>query len=276
MAPTLYVVGIPLGNFDDATLRALRVLGEASLVVAGGVTQAHEFLAHHQLDRPLLTGSAIDPALDVLGCQDVALLCDGGSVGLSPAGRRLLRTAREREVPVQAVPGPSFPFTTLIASGLPADSFVYLGDLPSTANERQALLALVRHETRTLLARALGLDLAGVLADLSETMRDRTLVPVPRQLPSEAGGARWRSPWRCCSPRPQQAGTSWLFLAGQGKTLDGSRTSSKPGSEDCLQQGLRTKEISQQLAASSGWDPREIYRLVVRARRSGTNGVHGQ
>ena len=137
---TLYIVGLPAGAPDGITLRAKRTLNEVALVLYD-TGQAQRWAERQGLSLPpTATGGAALAALETL---DVAVLCHGQSLTPSVPALALIRAAIEYGFPVRSVPGPALPVTALVLSGLPADSFVYLGELPLGAEDRRRLLSLV-------------------------------------------------------------------------------------------------------------------------------------
>lgn len=142
-AGTLYVVGTPIGNLEDITLRALRVLKEVGLVACEDTRRTRGLLSHFDIHVPVTSyfehnkvskGAAI---LKTLGeGQSVALVTDAGTPGISDPGFLLVRAAREAGIPVVPIPGPSAVATALSAAGEPADRFVFDGFLPVKPGRR--------------------------------------------------------------------------------------------------------------------------------------------
>jgi 16S rRNA (cytidine1402-2'-O)-methyltransferase len=271
---TLYVIGIPFDDADDITLRARRVLGEVAFVAGDGTSIEH-LLACHKPDLPheVLSVPAprdtINRILDKLEGSDAAVLCEGAYVGLSGPSQALICAAIERGYPVVPVPGPSFPLTALVVSGLPADSFVYLGQLPQQPAARHSLLASVAAARRTLVALELPDRLPMTLTDLEAVLGDRPLVVVA---PSEGGeSAVWRGTTTNLSEFPKyQAieGPCCLVIEGmRGKVAPWDEGRLRAEIQIRLNQGLGAKETSQALATESGWPRREIYRLAADADR---------
>jgi len=273
---TLYVVSAPAGDPDDLTRRALRILEQVELIVAGDEGGARQLLGHYAIATPLVPAAA-GAHLEALAAGDVALLCSGISPAPSASDCDLIRGALDGGYPVVPVPGPSLPITALVVSGLPADSFFYLGELPQEPAGRRELLATIRAEHRSIVALAPRALLPAALADLYSTLGDRPLAVVA----SLARGAElvWRG-------RVGEAGGELAGMAWPGPCvliLGGAPEETGRWDEDrvCLEiqnlqgAGLRAKEISRQLAASSGWSGREIYRLTI-GLASGDRTVGGE
>ena len=261
---TLYVVAAPAGDPGDLTRRALRILETVPLVVADDQGSAQELLDHHgvaAIASPVL-GSG---HLDTLADGDVAYLFPGLSLSVSDAGQRLVRRALDGGYPVVPVPGPSLPITALVLSGLPADSFVYLSELPRDPVARGELLTATSFEPCTILAQVPHVLLPAALADLHSTFGDRPLVLVA----TSATGAQviWRGRLEqnaAASDLVTSPGILVLVIGGApvgaGRWDEGRL---KAGIEDLLADGLGAKQISQQLATVSDWPRREVYRLAV-------------
>jgi 16S rRNA (cytidine1402-2'-O)-methyltransferase len=184
---TLYLVGTPIGNLEDISLRALRVLREVPLIAAEDTRVTGRLLAHHQIETALVSYhehsklSKLESLLAHLQSADLALVSDAGMPGLSDPGYELIRAAIEQGVPVVPVPGPSALINALVVSGLPTDGFVYLGFLPRRAAARRQLLAEVRDEKRTLIAFEAPHRLVDTLKDIECTLGERPLA-VAREL----------------------------------------------------------------------------------------------
>jgi 16S rRNA (cytidine1402-2'-O)-methyltransferase len=154
----LYVVATPIGNLEDVTLRALRVLGEVSLVAAEDTRTAGVFLRHHGLHPKLISYTdhnkrrRIPQILDALAQGDVALVTDAGTPAISDPGLDLVAAAREAGHEVLAVPGPSAPVAALSVAGLGGTAFRFAGFLPRTDGDLRRLLADAGGRRETLVA----------------------------------------------------------------------------------------------------------------------------
>ena len=180
--PVLYVVGTPIGNLEDISARALRVLREVSLIAAEDTRTTRKLLARHGIDTPLVSFHEHSPPsktaalLEALEAGDVALVSDAGTPAVSDPGAVLVAAAAERGVPVVSVPGPSAVTAALGVSGFPADRFTFLGFLPRRQRDRRALLQSVARQERTVVALEAPHRLRASLADIAATLGDRRLV----------------------------------------------------------------------------------------------------
>jgi 16S rRNA (cytidine1402-2'-O)-methyltransferase len=184
---TLYIVPTPIGNLEDITLRALRVLREVALIAAEDTRTTVNLLRHYQIKTPLTSYheynklSKLDVILTALQTGDVALVSDAGTPGLSDPGYELIQAVIERGFPIVPLPGSTALIPALVSSGLPTDSFIYLGFLPRKAGARRALLESVRHGQHTLALYEAPHRLLETLADLYAVLGNRQ-VAVAREL----------------------------------------------------------------------------------------------
>ena len=152
---TLVVIPTPIGNLEDITLRALRFLREADLVACEDTRRTGSLLAHHGIKNHLLAYHEHNEErlaaelTERARTQRVALVSDAGTPLVSDPGYRLVSACIEAGVGVEVLPGPSAPITALVASGLPADTVVFLGFLPRRGKERADLLARISKERST-------------------------------------------------------------------------------------------------------------------------------
>lgn len=176
---TLYLVSTPIGNLEDLTLRALRVLREASLIAVENPRTAQRLLARYQIGAPVISYhehnklAQVDELLTALVNGDVALIADSGTPGMSAPGFELVSACIAAGFAVVPVPGPSAPVAALVASGLPTDQFTYLGDLPRRGAERRALLTSLAEAPQTLICFEAPHRLVDALADMLAILGDR-------------------------------------------------------------------------------------------------------
>ncbi len=179
--PTLYIVPTPIGNLEDATLRALRVLAEVSLIAAEDTRVTRKLLARYEIDTPMESFHAhsgrarLERLLDRLADEDIALVSDAGTPTISDPGRELAAGAAERGHAVVALPGASALTTALAASGIAAESFVFVGFLPRRRAARRALLADFAADARALAAFESPHRLRAALADMRAALGDRRI-----------------------------------------------------------------------------------------------------
>ena len=154
--PTLYLVATPIGNLEDITLRALRVLNGVNLIACEDTRQTKKLLNHYGISTRTVSyhahnemTKAAELVVQLEGGAKIALVTDAGMPGISDPGFRLITLAIRHHVPVVPVPGASAFLAALVASGLPTDSFRFSGFLPARRGERRSLLESIRTSPRT-------------------------------------------------------------------------------------------------------------------------------
>lgn len=184
----LYLVATPIGNLEDVTLRALRVLREVDLIAAEDTRHVRKLLERYGIRQQVVSyhehnEQARTPQLlaALRSGRSVALVSDAGTPVLSDPGYRLVRACVEASVPVVPVPGPSAVTAALVASGLPADRFLFLGFPPRRRTARRRFLEEVKDQRATLVLFESPRRLADCLQDLVEVLGDRR-VAVCREL----------------------------------------------------------------------------------------------
>ena len=157
MAGILYLVATPIGNLEDITYRAVRVLGEAGLIACEDTRQTRKLLDHYGIRKPAISYHEYNEmersrelAERLCAGEVIALVSDAGMPLISDPGYRLVRVAIEMGIPVQPIPGPSAALAALAASGLPTDAFHFAGFLPPKAGARARILQQLAGEEATL------------------------------------------------------------------------------------------------------------------------------
>jgi 16S rRNA (cytidine1402-2'-O)-methyltransferase len=152
----LFLVPTPIGNLKDITYRALEILGSVDLILAEDTRTTRKLLSHYNISTPLQSHhmynehkSAESVCAKILGGQTIALVSDAGTPGISDPGFLLVRTAVEKDIPVETLPGPTALIPALLNSGLPCDRFCFEGFLPPKKGKNKRLTAL-EEETRTM------------------------------------------------------------------------------------------------------------------------------
>ena len=179
--PTLYIVATPIGNLEDVTLRALRVLRDVPLIAAEDTRTTRKLLARHAIRARLVSynehnkKARIPRLLASLQDGDVALVSEGGTPVISDPGLDLVAAAVEAGFDVRPIPGPSAVTAALAVSALPTRQFTYLGFLPRRSGERLRLFASLRDDPRTIVAFESPHRLARSLSDMRREWGDRRI-----------------------------------------------------------------------------------------------------
>lgn len=186
-AGALYVVSTPIGNLDDITLRAIKILRSVDVVAAEDTRKTKFLLDHLSITRPLISYYSYNearrvPALlaEMEGGKSVAVVTDAGTPGISDPAFLLIRSAVEIGIPVIPVPGASAALAALVASGLPMERFVFEGFLP-VKKGRKTRLQQLKNETRTIILYESPFRIERTVNDLAEHLGERRIA-VAREL----------------------------------------------------------------------------------------------
>lgn len=273
--PTLYIVPTPIGNLEDITLRALRVLGEVRLIAAEDTRTTRILLNRYAITTPLTSYhehnklTKLDAIFGALEQGDVALVSDAGTPGISDPGAELIAEAIARNIRVEPLPGPSAVLPALVASGLSTDGFLFAGFPPRKTSARAAFLSALAAESRTLIFYESPNRLTDLLEAVIATLGDRP-VCVARELSkiheefhrNHATGAL--AHYTANPPR----GEIVLLVAGAPEAppevWDEARVLAALLAR--LDSGEPLSAAAKALAAETGWDRRAIYQLGLDAR----------
>lgn len=268
---TLYVVATPLGNLDDITLRAIRVLREVSLVACEDTRRTAGLLRAHAIAAPTTSyfehnerakGERILEKL--LAGNDVALVSDAGTPGISDPGYRLVRDARSRGVPVVPVPGPSAAIAALSVSGLPTDRFLFVGFLPARAGARRRALAELCAVRETLVLYESPGRVVASLEDLLERLGDREafLCREATKLHEEYLRGRLSMLLQSLRGRSRVLGEFVLVVAGAPEVRSAPPEAAEAVYAQLLAEGCSRREAVREAARRLGLPAREVYRRV--------------
>jgi 16S rRNA (cytidine1402-2'-O)-methyltransferase len=271
---TLYLVATPIGNLEDISSRAVRVLGEVRLIAAEDTRQTAKLLRRYDIHTPSLSYHEhnklvrLEQVLEALRLGNVALVSDAGTPGLNDPGYELVRAAIIAGHRVSSIPGPSAPIAALVSSGLPTNAFVYLGYLPRKSSDRQYLLKQVADYTFTLIFLEAPHRLMTSLQEMLELLGDRQMA-VGRELTKlheEIYRGKLSQVIDHFTENPPR-GEFTLVLSG--KTTHRQRWSEedlKIALEANIISELSSSQLAAQLADQSGWSRREIYQQLLKLR----------
>ena len=268
---TLYLVATPIGNLEDISARALRILREVRLIAAEDTRQTSKLLQRYEIHTPCISYHEhnklvrLERVMQALNQGDVALVSDAGTPALNDPGYELVRVVISAGHAVSPIPGPCAPIAALVASGLPTDTFLYLGYLPRKRNERQRLLAGIAELPYTLIFLETPHRLLMALEDLQICLGDRQ-VAIGRELTklheeffrgklSEAQDHFGQFP-----PRGE------FTLVLEGGTIHAQRWTEEQLDGEIgkhISRGETAKDVAAQVAVLSGWSRREIYTRLL-------------
>ncbi len=267
----LYLVATPIGNLEDMSPRAIRILRESVLIAAEDTRHTGLLLKHFGISSPITSYfehnkiSKLDRILEALSNGDVALVSDAGTPTINDPGYELIKAALASNFDVRPVPGPSAPIAALTVSGLPTDSFLYLGYLPHKANDRRTRLTEISQQPFTLIFLESPHRVIDSLNDVLTVLGDRRIC-VAREM-TKMYEEFWRGSvsgaveyFKSKEPR----GEFTFVIGGKMKEERSVWTEDEllKVIKNELKAGRSTKEISSELADQSGWNKKEVYALI--------------
>lgn len=266
----LYLVATPIGNLEDMSMRAVRILREVSLIAAEDTRTARKLLTRFEIHTPLISfheysaGRRLEELVQRLETGDVALISEAGMPGISDPGYELVRAAIERGITVIPIPGPTALTAALAASGLPTHSFLFLGFLPTRGGARRSALRAVAGAPHTLVFYEAPHRLLETLRDLRSELGERRLA-VAREL-TKIHEEIWRGDlsaaiayFEARAPR----GEFTLVVAGAPAEMPArwDEEEVRQALAELRAAGSTRRAAAAHVAARSGWTTREVYRL---------------
>ena len=274
MPGVLYLVATPIGNLEDITYRAVRLLGEVDLIACEDTRQTRKLLDHYHIHKPTLSyhehneaERAAELASRMLAGESVALVSDAGMPLVSDPGYRLVRAAIENDIPVQPVPGPSAALAALAGSGLPTHAFYFGGFLPAKPGQRAKALEALAGETATLVFYEAPHRLLEALEAIDTVLGARPMV-VARELTKvheeflrgTAGEIR-----AALAGRDSVKGEITLLI-GKAEAPAPDDTPVDVAVENLERAGVARMDAIKQVARRRGLSKREIYDQLLRSR----------
>jgi 16S rRNA (cytidine1402-2'-O)-methyltransferase len=263
------LVATPIGNLEDITLRALRVLRECSLIATEDTRSTRHLLEHFGIDQPMLSYfehnklTRLDRILAALEAGDVALVSEAGTPLLSDPGYELVRAVIERAIPVVPLPGPSALLTALSVSGLATDRFMFLGFLPRKAAQRRQALTGVAGLRATLVWFEAPHRLRGALADAQDILGGGRRCAVCREL-TKLHEEVWRgtladaaAEWQSREPR----GEFTLVVEGAPPAGPWDEVRVRLALANLQAAGASRAEAARRVANQAGWSRSAVYAL---------------
>jgi 16S rRNA (cytidine1402-2'-O)-methyltransferase len=264
---TLYIVSTPLGNLEDVTLRALRILKEVDLVAAEDTRHSLKFLNHFGIKKPLISywgekeKLRADETLQRLkDGQAVALISDAGTPGISDPGTLLIQKAIEEGINVVPVPGPSAVIAALSLSGFRTEEFTFFGFLPAKQVQRKKMLSRIILEQRTLVFYEAPHRILDAVADFAEIMGGRNVVVI-KEL-TKFHEEVLRGTVSDVLGRLEQstiAGEYVIVLEGRPETEALNMDDALAEVRELMRKGLGRKDAVKRVAGAYGLSKKELY-----------------
>jgi 16S rRNA (cytidine1402-2'-O)-methyltransferase len=268
---TLYIVATPIGNLEDITLRAIRILGEVDWIACEDTRQTRKLLDHFGISKPTVSyhehneaERAKELVTKLEGGASVALVSDAGTPLVSDPGYRLVHTAIAAGIPVVPIPGASAAIGALSAAGLATDAFRFCGFLPAKSSQRRKLLEQLKPETCTLIFYETPHRVLDALEDVAAVMPSRPVV-VAREVTKlheeflRGTAAEIRAE---LASRPAVKGEMTLLI-GKAEEAEASETPIEEAVRAAEEAGLSRMDAIKTVAKQRGLSKREVYRLVT-------------
>jgi len=271
--PALYVVATPIGNLEDVTLRAIRVLKEVKLIAAEDTRKTKRLLDHYGVHTPMTSYhehnkmTKLGYLLRFLETADLALVSEAGMPGISDPGYELVVAAARQGVQVVPIPGPSAIVAAVAASGLPTDQFTYLGFLPRKKSERVGVLEQVSGEPRTLIAFEAPHRLTDALKDILAVLGDRR-VTIVREMTKLHEEVFRGTTSEAIGHFQQPKGEFTIVIEGSRKDAKPVLTAEIENEIVALQQqGVPAREAIARLSAITGLPRKRLYQSWLELKR---------
>lgn len=270
---TLYIVGTPIGNLEDMTFRAIRILQSVSAIAAEDTRHTGKLLQHFQITTPQVSyhehnqQQRIPELLQRLQQgEDVAVVTDAGMPAIADPGYELVKACIAENITVVPIPGANAAITALCAAGLPTDRFIFEGFLPTKGKPRQERLAVLGAESRTIILYESPHRLKQTLDDLAVILGSDRAIVLGREL-TKMHEEFWRGTVAeaiAHYSKVEPQGEFTLTIAGMSAApLVLSEEALRTELEELLKQGLSRSQASRQLAQLTHLPKRQLYQLAL-------------
>ncbi|WP_028243157.1 16S rRNA (cytidine(1402)-2'-O)-methyltransferase [Pseudobutyrivibrio ruminis] len=279
MSGTVYLVATPIGNLEDMTFRAVRILKEVDLIAAEDTRNSIKLLNHFEIDTPMTSYhefNKVDKAITLIEKlkegQNIAVITDAGTPGVSDPGEELVKMCYEEGIEVTSVPGPAACITAVTMSGQACRRFAFEAFLPKDKKERRRVLEETKNETRTIIIYEAPHHLIGTLKELRDVLGEDRGITLCRELTKKheekekttIGGAL--KSYETKEPRGEYV----LVIAGKSKAevIEEARAafdemSIEEHMQMYLDQGMDKKEAMKAVAKDRGVSKRDIYNALL-------------
>lgn len=278
MSGMLYLCATPIGNLEDITLRCIRILKEADLIAAEDTRNSIKLLNHFGIKTPMTSyheynkaGKGHKLVERLKAGEDIALITDAGTPGISDPGEDLVRQCREEGIPVTAVPGAAACITALTISGLPTRRFAFEAFLPADKKERQAVLKEMENESRTMVVYEAPHRLVRTLKNLKEVLGNRR-IRICRELTKKHEDVFAATIEEAAAYYEQQEPRGECVIVIEGKSREELAAGERARWEEMsvaehmkyyMDGGMEKKEAMKQVARDRGVGKREIYQALL-------------
>ena len=273
---TLYIVATPLGNLEDVTFRALRVLREVPLIACEDTRRTVKLLNRYEIRTPMIPfhdHNKLEAGARLLRrLRDgfsVALVSDAGTPGVSDPGYELVRDAVAEKIPVEVVPGPSALISALVVSGLPTDRFAFEGFLSNRAERRRKALAALSDEPRTLIFYESPQRIAAFLSDASEIFGSRRGCVVRELTKIHEEILRGTLPelFEEIANRESVPGEITVVIEGAAKAVVFSVEEVVREALQAAPEPVSSRDLAREISGRTGLSKKEVYAEILKRRK---------
>jgi 16S rRNA (cytidine1402-2'-O)-methyltransferase len=266
---TLYLVATPIGNLEDITLRALRILREVALVAAEDTRTARKLMFHHDIRARVVSynehnmRTRTPQILKALDDSSVALISEAGTPGISDPGYELVRSAIAAGHEVSPIPGPAAPVAAVIASGLPSREFIFIGFLPRRSSDRRRLFDSLRHSPHTIVVFESPHRLQAAFQDALAVLGDRRIA-VCRELTKLHEEIFRGTVSSAIEHFTEPRGEFTIVIEGAAESpQDHSDDDLRARLKSLRESGISARDAAARLAAETGLPRRRLYTLAL-------------
>ncbi|MFI5397126.1 MAG: 16S rRNA (cytidine(1402)-2'-O)-methyltransferase [Candidatus Binatia bacterium] len=273
---TLYVVATPLGNLEDITVRALRVLKEVNLIAAEDTRHSRKLLMHYGISTPLTSyhdwserQKAPQLVEELKRGKSIALISDAGTPGIADPGYHLVQAAIAAGLRIEAVPGPSAVAAALSVAGLPTDRFAFEGFVPARQSARRTFFTALAHEPRTVVVYEAARRLPACLHDLHDVFGPRQIVAVREltkmfeEILRGTAGDLLAQLNRRLGERTLQGEVTLLIAGGEAAAVPVPAEDLATAIARLRGEGMSLKDVARVLSRERGVSRREVYQAGI-------------
>lgn len=275
---TLYLVATPIGNLEDITFRAIRILKEVDLIAAEDTRHSIKLLNHFEIKKPLVSYHEHNKMekggyliAQLLEGKSIAMVSDAGTPGISDPGEDLVKLAAENGISVTMIPGPVAAVMGLVLSGLSAGKFVFEGFLPVNKRIRKEIILSLKDETRTIIFYEAPHKLTSTLKDLLELLGDRK-ISIARELTKKFEDVSRLTLQEAVTKYESVIPKGEFVLVVEGADIENANLEEKKKWENMslfdhvemyINQGMNKKEATKKAADDRGLSKREVYNSLL-------------
>ncbi len=273
MKGTLYIVSTPIGNLEDITLRALRILKEVNIIAAEDTRHSLKLLNHYGIKKPLISywkekekSRAAEIINKLNEGNSIALISDAGTPGISDPGFFLIQKAIEEDIQIISIPGPTAAIAAISISGLPADEFTFIGFLPSKKNQRLKKLNELSLEQRTIIIYEAPHRIIETLKEISDIFHGRKAVIVKEITKIHEEVIRGKLPDILENLiKTKIAGEYVLVIEGHGQEQNKNIDEALVELHCLMKKGFGRKEAVKKIAGIFGISKKELYDMSIKS-----------